>query len=940
MAMVSETDSFESIMAQLRRSTENLTIKRNLLVSQVDNLLILKERVTQNGHDKVMVLLGGDYFVEKTAKDAASYLERKLLSLKEAIDELNANIKHAEKTAEEFQKLQDAEKGQENSEDDGKYNEEGLPFIDIREEIDEDGNVISVNLNDDPVKVPPKNTNKSLMLEMPARTEPVKQSDNLDKNIDEPLLTPKNGASRDTSSEIGLSNTSPDTAIDTIQELFEDMEIVSRDVSGHSEKELKQGDLLNKIDQLKISENDKTSLLQIYEKLNTSQPQTSPSEKSKNNSRDIKEAVGANFINADGVTSTSTPKSANLAIDQNDLIELEILASEFEDMDGEAFDTSDLQDEEWYFDDDEDDDEDDDDDYADSLLYGSGKAALVPTSEEGQANEINDLLLRNIAQLRQNNTPNTTGKSGLDSGLSTESSSVLGSALKKDTKLKRKSVRFSENLEIKEITNVSEELKNITHVNQNMSRFMQNRMLNNPHSLRTDDERFTSSDQVSPMSELVVERDLDDSFEAPVGEVVSEVVSDIFEHDSDSFSLDEQTPEFSSFEGQSEIGVDVSNEDIFAEEDFMPDGESVEVMKENLNKAANKQKMSFFRQMRAQYPNLSQNGNKVEQRSGNKIQVRDVLGASNDEILDRRSLIAESIEKYEGTEASETQKEESPVMSDIVFKETSMISDANGSPPSSEDKAAPTKVSRFKSARQKAKVGASAVSEKPTKNGHNHLKDKEEHDRENESTDGEIAGSGSAVSQAASESRGNVETLNGTIGDQPDDMEVLGTTLDYMNLQGDMETMAKAYVLGMYDDDIATEGPVVNRLDDFEVLNRMVESMPSKEAVKKREEPETATDDFDPELDEIGDFDGPVLADEVIEHNYDDDLEWGEDTVQQDVIDLEVSASYYRMREKMIMSRNPNGFRKTEQEQEMEPVDEDGFPVQVSRFKAARLSMG
>ena len=39
-----------------------------------------------------------------------------------------------------------------------------------------------------------------------------------------------------------------------------------------------------------------------------------------------------------------------------------------------------------------------------------------------------------------------------------------------------------------------------------------------------------------------------------------------------------------------------------------------------------------------------------------------------------------------------------------------------------------------------------------------------------------------------------------------------------------MDKMAQAYVSGMYDDDIVTEGPVVHKLDDFETLNKMVEA--------------------------------------------------------------------------------------------------------------------
>lgn len=910
-------------MGQLLRSTENLIIKRDLLLSQVENLLNLRDRLTQDNQDKVIVLLGGDYFVEKTVKDAGEYLQRRLSSLKEGIDELSANIKHAEKTTKEFQSLQETEKGQENGADDGKLNEEGLPFIDIREEIDEDGNVLSVNLNDEVIQVQPKNAISALTPEktLKLKPSPEKQLPARSGPLSQPVI-----ADDDPGTNNRVSSP-PDVDVNPIKELFEDMEIISGDKSGHESKGSKQGSFEKKIDDLKISGDDKASLLQIYEEFKNSQQETSPAGQSDGILSDIKEADDKTFIDTVEVTSTSTPKSGNLAIDRNDLLELELLASEFDDIEGESFETSDVQDEEWYFDDEEEDD-DEDDEYADSLLYGSGKAAaLVPSSEEGQSNEIRDLLWKNITQLRQSNGAGTTDKSRISLRLPTETSISLQSALKKGTGQKRKSVTFSESLEIKEIANVSEELKNITYANQNMSRFKQNRMMHTAQGERAGEEKVTSSDQEGPVSELVVERNLEDSFRAIVSDVVSD---DVFDHDSDSFSLDEQTPEFSSFEGQSEIGVAVSNEDIFTgEDDLTAENDDLKAMQLNLKKAANKLRMSFFRQMKAQYPNLSQNGNKVEPGQGTKIQVRGTLGDSSGEILDRRSLIAESIEQHEDTVVRETKTKVSPVMNDVVDKDIPETNDIIGVLLPSGDKVA-GKASRFKSARQKTKATSGLVSEKP-KNGLVAAK----------ILDKNIAGETAGVKKTAVENESKLLRGAQAANGNQSKMEVLGTALDYTNLQEDMDTMAKAYVLGMYDDDIATEGPVVNKLDDFEVLNRMVESMPSEEAEKKPEATQTGGGHaFDPDLDEVGDFDGPVLADEIMEHNYDDDDDdWGEDAVQQNVIDLEVSVSYYRMREKMIVSRNSRGYKKTEQEQEMEPVDADGNPVRVSRFKAARLNM-
>ena len=68
----------------------------------------------------------------------------------------------------------------------------------------------------------------------------------------------------------------------------------------------------------------------------------------------------------------------NLAIDKNDLIELELLADDFDDSEnfqGENYDD----DEEWDYEFDDDDEEEED--IADELLYGGGKAKIIGSDE-------------------------------------------------------------------------------------------------------------------------------------------------------------------------------------------------------------------------------------------------------------------------------------------------------------------------------------------------------------------------------------------------------------------------------------------------------------------------------------------------------------------------------------------------------------------------------
>jgi len=175
------------------------------------------------------------------------------------------------------------------------------------------------------------------------------------------------------------------------------------------------------------------------------------------------------------------------------------------------------------------------------------------------------------------------------------------------------------------------------------------------------------------------------------------------------------------------------------------------------------------------------------------------------------------------------------------------------------------------------------------------------------------------------------------------DISIVQPTLDYPSLNDDIDSMAKAYVLGLYDDDIQTEGEVVNELKDFEKINAIVEARERKENSKQKQEGEE-------ELPE----DKSILTD-VMEHETDDDDEEEfeldehapimsvEDTdldiqLSTDQLDQQINLDYHTLRQKMVHLYN-GGFKKSEKEQEIEPIDENGNPIKISRFRAARLNL-
>ncbi|KAG7859997.1 hypothetical protein KL919_002702 [Ogataea angusta] len=145
-------------------------------------------------------------------------------------------------------------------------------------------------------------------------------------------------------------------------------------------------------------------------------------------------------------------------------------------------------------------------------------------------------------------------------------------------------------------------------------------------------------------------------------------------------------------------------------------------------------------------------------------------------------------------------------------------------------------------------------------------------------------------------------------------------SLDYRAMQDDLDTMARAYTLGMYDDDIETHGEVIEKLDDFESHNKIVESKPVDMPEEEEEEPEEEEDD------------DMVLVDKIVENEVDDAEEDPEIELADEVLEADVAMDYTRLRTKMIHRYN-GGFQESEKEKEYEPIE----PVKTSRFKAARL---
>ncbi|OWB54525.1 hypothetical protein B5S28_g374 [[Candida] boidinii] len=194
---------------------------------------------------------------------------------------------------------------------------------------------------------------------------------------------------------------------------------------------------------------------------------------------------------------------------------------------------------------------------------------------------------------------------------------------------------------------------------------------------------------------------------------------------------------------------------------------------------------------------------------------------------------------------------------------------------------------------------------------------------------------------------------NKPVSKEKDDLEIVDTTLDYKTLQDDMDTMAKAYVLGLYDDDIATDGEIVEKLADFEKINKIVEekeknslNIPSNDDLeedKEKDDKSVMTDEIvekfisnstnteitENDIEQEEDVDFPIVEIDNDQLDYE---------INPDLLEQNVALDYHRLRRKMIHKFN-GSYKQGAKEKEFEPIDEEGNTIKVSRFKAARLDI-
>lgn len=715
-AQDSDSDEFQQLTMQIDSTISNLKQKRDYLQDQLAQFESVRQGLKTSGDSTTPIKfqLDDGTMIEKTTTEAIEFLDKRVTEIKEALTQFNTKINEAESTKEKLNQFNQFVQQGGNHEElkQEKLNEDGLPFVDIQEELDEDGNVINVEFKD------------------------AQEDTTIDKNEKDSRGTPKVeilGEEIDKAKKLDKVSQSES---DEFQALLEDMEVISKDKKAQ-ELNFDQDDLLDKIDKLQISAEDKFKLKQVcVEEFKNLEPEHDTDKTQENSASD---KVIGNF--------------ENLAIDKNDLIELELLADDFDDSEnfqGENYDD----DEEWDYEFD-DDDEEEEEDIADELLYGGGKAKIIGSDEKS-----NNMLWDQIINLRKSKLVATDQVAD-----KIEESTV--------NEKKPKAVRFAEHLDINEVENISESLRNPPPETGKMSLFKQNRM----------------SSQQKNRSEEIKETVENDSVMTDILE--NDVMSDIVEKEPVMTDIIEKDDDDQIFENN-----DITESSIIEREPVATINESTPETKTG---TSSQKPVSRFKAMRSSQP-LKDTG-KLNTQAPVKIPI-----------------------------PGDTEKEVVPLES-------------------------PTSLSVPK----------------------------------------------------------------------------------LQDLQLDMDKMAQAYVSGMYDDDIVTEGPVVHKLDDFETLNKMVEAKKQDNEKLGIQEYDAASNEVGMEIDEDDEDDdeGPILVDEIVENELDESNGVFNDEV---IFDREIRENYHKLRNKLILDQN--GFKKSQQELEMEPVDDEGNPIKISRFKAAKMNRG
>ena len=173
---------------------------------------------------------------------------------------------------------------------------------------------------------------------------------------------------------------------------------------------------------------------------------------------------------------------------------------------------------------------------------------------------------------------------------------------------------------------------------------------------------------------------------------------------------------------------------------------------------------------------------------------------------------------------------------------------------------------------------------------------------------------------------------------QKDNNVINQPKIDFSQL-ADTDDMARAYLLGLYDDDVEDPGMVLQEASDFNEYNKAVEDLKPELEQFFKENPQPT------EAAQVQTADSGPMMNDIIERDPLKDMETSPlQDVQEQIIYSEIQKEYIEHRrrniEKLAATNGMTGGHNDDDEEELgkEPIDEFGNPVTTSRFKEQTMA--
>ncbi|EDO17487.1 hypothetical protein Kpol_1058p24 [Vanderwaltozyma polyspora DSM 70294] len=908
---MSEVSSeLRGFLESVPRTIRSLEEKRAFLEDQKGHYLEVRDKVVSHGGDsgdssdgtasggmvfgeviigesKLFLNIGYEYYVEKSREEILIFLDEKLKLMEEAMVQFDGKIAESKQTLSNLELFVKSSEGMggENSEE-MDYSD-GFQPMEIREELDEDGNVISSS-------VTPTNKNGSSGLDLDGET--------------------------------GSGTTEAEAEAEEAAKT----EVISE--SGPSFEDTLRGKLTKEVNEVpNIDADNQDNMDRKQSKFNQ------------------------NMDSSDMYTFADLVEQ----MDEQDELDNGVVNSDDITYDYDAFEN-----EKYYYSDDEDEDDDDDD------LDNTTGYSMIPgfAAQSSFMAQINKLRAENASI-----EPEKSEQEAQEASKTQESKakSILKSG-KKGKKKAKKSVGFAASLDIHEVENMKEETKKNTH---NFPRY-QGAMSGADFE---DNEPLTKEEFDSELfAKMIGVLGPDEIHDKYLNEIAEEYKKE----------EEEAQAKRKNRVSRFKLGRKSVHKDDLAKEDVIEKGISAvnDIVEKEPDSKLNvdnkivtgKKKLSSFRSRNINkskniMPDIVEKENiitEIKENEGSIISdIVDKEFPAVSDIVEREEPVSDIVEK-EIPVVSDIVEKEVPVVSDIIEKDVSLtISDGaikkeprqfgnkkdkrrNAGSKTENQSYAETiletagvpkvhgnKTEKTKNTNPNKYLSKSMNSlSKPRVKSNKPVLSKEIKEYLKNSDDIE-----DPKEQSEIEQHDNSKSFPKEIADAIKDTEkkdIKIPSVDFSALSEDMNAMAKAYSLGLYDDDLEDDpGMLVEKLEDFKEYNDQVNELKEEIENFRIDNPMKYENDNESESD------SNEIMTEIVENNIPDNYNETNDEIindyglNQDKLNESVAMEYHRVKSYMTSKLSDMSIDYSDESKGIEPIDELGNPIKQSRFKSNRLSL-